>query len=113
MHYLLILQQQQLCVCALQRKRQQLQGRGASGLCVFEGADGEEASSAVLDFCGASAAQQILVGMQPAKDRKTAGASRGERREAKFSKVKVNKEGKIVIEEEDEEDDSQQQKGAR
>ncbi|KAL8454319.1 hypothetical protein Emag_001478 [Eimeria magna] len=84
-----------------QRKRQ-ASSLPAGGLCVFEGAEGADASSAVLDFCSVNAAQQILVGMHPRKDRKTEQAERGAKRESKFSRVKVNEEGKIVIEEEEE-----------
>ncbi|KAL8437407.1 hypothetical protein ACSSS7_001002 [Eimeria intestinalis] len=91
-----------------QRKRQ-ASSVPAGGLCVFEGADGADASSAVLDFCSVSAAQQILVGMQPRKDRRTEQAERGAKRERKFSMVKVNEEGKIVIEEEEE--DAQDENG--
>ena len=58
----------------------------------------------MLDFCGVSAAQQILVGMQPRKDRRTEKAERGEKRETKFDRLKMNQEGKIIIEEDEEEE---------
>lgn len=66
---------------------------------MFEGFEGSTASLGVLDFCGRSAAQQILLRSHPTKDRKTEAAGRGETRENRFESVKVNGDGKIVIEE--------------
>ena len=77
---------------------------------MFEGGEGRGAASAVLDFCSASAAQQILVGMQPSKDRKTDRAQRGQTREQKFSRVKFSEDGKILIEEDEDEDQQPQGK---
>ncbi|OEH76144.1 hypothetical protein cyc_04214 [Cyclospora cayetanensis] len=91
------------------RKRQSTGASSSGNLCIFEDGDGADASSAVLDFCGVSAAQQILVGMQPRKDRKTENAGRGAKRERKFSQVKVNEDGKIVIEDEEENDGQETQ----
>ncbi|CDJ27714.1 uncharacterized protein EMH_0092020 [Eimeria mitis] len=85
------------------RKRHSVPSSGQS-LSVFEAADGVDATSAVLDFCGVSAARQILVGMQPQKDRKTHAAARGIKRETKFSLLPLDETGKIIIQEEEEEE---------
>lgn len=44
------------------------------------------------------------MGMQPRKDRRTEKAERGEKRETKFDRLKMNQEGKIIIEEDEEEE---------
>ncbi|CDJ44919.1 hypothetical protein ETH_00033935, partial [Eimeria tenella] len=84
------------------RKRRAAAAAAATGLSVFESAGGDDPTDLLLDFCCSSAAQQILAAQQPRKDRRTAAAAKGQKRELKFSQLKLNSEGKILLSEEEE-----------
>ena len=96
-------------VCVYMQRKRSSVAVGGSSLSVFEEGDGCDASSAVLDFCGVSAAQQVLVGLQPRKDRKTDKAARGIKRQTKFSSLPLDDSGKIIIPEDEEEEDEEKQ----